>query len=145
MPKSVIQPVPRPMMLVVAAALVDGAGRVLVQQRPPGKALAGLWEFPGGKVEPGETPEAALARELDEELGIGVNAAALQPLTFASEPLAERHLLLLLYVCRAWTGVPQALDATALAWHAPADLRALAMPPADLPFIAALEAAVIVS
>ena len=135
-------PEDRPMMLVVAAALIDASGRVLVQRRPPGKALAGLWEFPGGKVEPGETPEAALVRELEEELGIVVAGAALQPLTFASAPLAERHLLLLLYLCRDWTGEPRALDATALAWHVPSGLRALAMPPADLPFIAVLEAAV---
>jgi 8-oxo-dGTP diphosphatase len=127
------------LMPVVAAALIDRDGRVLVQLRPPGKAMAGLWEFPGGKVEPGETPEAALVRELEEELGIVVAQDALAPLTFASATLPGRHLLLLLYVCRAWGGVPQALDATALAWHAPAALRDLAMPPADLPFIAALE------
>ena len=131
----------RPLMLVVAAALIDDAGRVLVQQRPSGKALAGLWEFPGGKVEPGETPEAALVRELAEELGIGVGVAALEPLTFASEPLADRHLLLLLYLCRGWAGEPQPLDAVALAWHMPSELHGLAMPPADLPFIATLEVA----
>lgn len=128
-----------PLMLVVAGALFDRDGRVLVQQRPAGKALAGLWEFPGGKVEPGETPEAALARELSEELGIGVAERDLVALTFASAPLADRHLVLLLFVCRRWTGVPEPLDATALAWHAPAALRDLAMPPADHPFIAALE------
>ncbi|MFA6122650.1 MAG: (deoxy)nucleoside triphosphate pyrophosphohydrolase [Sphingomonas sp.] len=128
-------------MLVVAAALVDAAGRVLVQRRPLGKALAGLWEFPGGKVESGETPEAALVRELEEELGIAVAPAALAPVTFASEPLADRHLLLLLYLCHAWQGEPQALDASALAWHTPTALQGLEMPPADLPFIAALEAA----
>ena len=131
----------RPSLFVVAAALVDRAGRVLVQQRPAGKQLAGLWEFPGGKVEPGETPEDALVRELAEELGIAVAVEALHPLTFASEPLADRHLLLLLYLCRDWTGEPQALDAAALAWHAPSALYDLAMPPADLPFIAILEAA----
>lgn len=128
-----------PLMPVVAAALIDRAGRVLVQKRPPGKAMAGLWEFPGGKVEPGETPEAALVRELAEELGIVVAEAALTPLTFASAPLPGRHLLLLLYVCRDWSGAPQALDATALAWHAPGAMRALEMPPADEPFVAALE------
>ena len=127
------------LMLVVAAALLSSDGRVLVQLRPTGKALAGLWEFPGGKVEPGETPEVALVRELAEELGIGVAEVDLAPLTFASAPLVNRHLLLLLYVCRRWTGVPEPLDATALAWHAPAALRDLAMPPADQPFIAALE------
>jgi 8-oxo-dGTP diphosphatase len=128
-------------MLVVAAALVDRSGRVLVQRRPPGKAMAGLWEFPGGKVEPGETPEAALVRELTEELGIAVALQALEPVTFASAPLADRHLLLLLYLCRIWEGAPEALDATALAWHKPAALTRLAMPPADLPLIAALETA----
>ena len=126
-------------MLVVAAALVDADGRVLVQQRPPGKQMAGLWEFPGGKVEIGEVPEAALVRELAEELGIVVRTGALTALTFASEALADRHLLLLLYLCRDWSGEPRALDATALAWHTPSALRALAMPPADLPFIGALE------
>jgi 8-oxo-dGTP diphosphatase len=129
----------KPLMLVVAAALLAPDGRVLVQLRPAGKALAGLWEFPGGKVEPGETPEAALARELAEELGIGVAEKDLVALTFASAPLVDRHLLLLLYVCRRWTGLPAPLDAAALAWHAPAALRDLAMPAADQPFIAALE------
>lgn len=130
-----------PLMLVVAAALVDPDGRVLVQQRPAGTALAGLWEFPGGKVEPGETPEAALVRELAEELTIAVNPAALTALTFASVSLADRHLLLLLYVCKDWSGDPTPLAADALAWHDPAALNAIAMPPADLPFIAALETA----
>ena len=130
---------PRPSLFVVAVALVDGAGRVLVQQRPAGKQMAGLWEFPGGKVEQAETPEAALVREVREELGITIAPEALRPLTFASAPLADRHLLLLLYLCRDWAGDPQALDAVALAWHAPVALRALAMPPADLPFIDVLE------
>ena len=125
---------------VVAAALVDGAGRVLLQQRPPGKMMAGLWEFPGGKVEPGESPEAALVRELEEELGIKVREGALAPLTFASAALEGRHLLLLLYLCRIWRDDPRALDAAALRWVRPADMRALAMPPADQPFIAVLEA-----
>ncbi|RYY25279.1 MAG: (deoxy)nucleoside triphosphate pyrophosphohydrolase [Sphingomonadales bacterium] len=127
-------------MLVVAAALVDRDGRVLVQQRPPGKPMAGLWEFPGGKIEPGEVPEAALVRELAEELGIAFDASALTPLTFASEPLGERQLILLLYVLREWEGVPEAHHATALRWVMPAELRGLEMPPADLPFIAVLEA-----
>lgn len=130
---------PSQSLFVVAVALVDGAERVLVQQRPAGKQMAGLWEFPGGKVEQGETPEAALVREVREELGIALVPGALRPLTFASAPLADRHLLLLLYLCRDWTGDPEALDAVALAWHAPAALRALAMPPADLPFIDVLE------
>ncbi|WP_236697462.1 (deoxy)nucleoside triphosphate pyrophosphohydrolase [Sphingomonas sp. Leaf357] len=127
------------MFPVVAAALVDASGRVLVQQRPPGKHMAGLWEFPGGKVERGETPEAALVRELAEELGIRVAASALRPATFASEPLDGKHLLLLLYICEEWTGEPVALDAVALRWVAPAEMRGLDMPPADAPFIAALE------
>lgn len=130
-----------PLLFVVAAALVDDRGRVLVQQRPMDTALAGLWEFPGGKVEPGESPEAALVRELQEELAITVDPAAITALTFASMPLPERHLLLLLYVCCDWRGVPQPLAASALAWHEPHALRAIAMPPADLPFIDALETA----
>jgi 8-oxo-dGTP diphosphatase len=130
------------MLLVVAAALVDGDGRVLVQQRPEGKPMAGLWEFPGGKVEPGEAPEAALIRELGEELGIDVEAACLAPACFASEPLDGRHLLLLLYVCRKWRGVPAAHHATALKWVRPVALHGLAMPPADRPLIGLLEALV---
>ncbi len=125
---------------VVAAALVDADGRVLLQQRPPGKQMAGLWEFPGGKVEPGETPEAALIRELDEELGISVAASCLAPATFASAPLGDRHLLLLLYVCRKWEGLPQALEASALKWVRPVAMHALDMPPADRPMIGLLEA-----
>lgn len=125
---------------VVAAALVDGDGRVLVQRRPPGKPMADLWEFPGGKVEPGELPEAALCRELHEELGITIDPAALVPATFASAPLGERHLLLLLYTLRAWDGQLEAQHATALLWVHPAGLRDLAMPPADIPLIGILEA-----
>jgi 8-oxo-dGTP diphosphatase len=127
-----------PTFLVVAAALIDGAGKVLLQQRPPGKAMAGLWEFPGGKIEPGETPESALVRELEEELGIRVEEGALAPLSFASAPLGERHLLLLLYACREWSGEPEALHASALRWASPAEMRSLPMPPADLPLIGAL-------
>lgn len=138
MPKPLTE---KALLLVVAAALVDLRGRVLVQQRPIGTALAGLWEFPGGKIEPGEAPEAALVRELDEELGVTVAPQALAALTFASEPLPDRHLLLLLYLCRDWSGDPQPLAADALAWHFPSELRRLAIPPADLPFIAALERA----
>ncbi len=125
---------------VVAAALVDLEGRVLLQQRLEGKSLAGLWEFPGGKVEPGETPEAALIRELEEELGIAVPHACLAPAAFASAPLGDRHLLLLLYVTRKWSGVPRALEATALRWVRPADMHALPMPPADRPLIGLLDA-----
>lgn len=126
-------------LFVVAAALVDADGRVLLQQRPPGKAMAGLWEFPGGKVESGETPEAALIRELEEELGIRTHASCLAPATFASEPLCERHLLLLLYVCRKWEGLPETRHATELKWVKPSQMFALEMPPADLPLIGLLD------
>ena len=126
-------------LLVVAAAMVDADGRVLLQQRPPHTSLPNLWEFPGGKVEPQETPEAALVRELEEELGINAHASCLAPATFASAPLGERHLLLLLYVCRKWHGVPEARHATALKWARPAQMYALDMPPADLPLIGLLE------
>lgn len=125
---------------MVAAALVDRDGRVLVQQRPEGTAMAGLWEFPGGKIEPGETPEAALIRELDEELGIVVDHACLAPACFASEPLGGRHLLLLVYALRKWKGVPEARHATALRWVRPVELYGLDMPPADRPLIGLLEA-----
>jgi 8-oxo-dGTP diphosphatase len=127
------------LMPVVAAALVDGEGRVLLQRRPPGKQMADLWEFPGGKIEPGETPEAALVRELAEELAITVDPATFTPLTFASANLGERHLLLLLYVVRRWHGEPQALEASALAWVRPAAMRDLPMPPADVPLVTMLE------
>lgn len=127
------------LLLVVAAALADGEGRVLVQQRPPRKPMAGLWEFPGGKVDPGELPEAALCRELGEELGIEVNAGDLAPAAFASESLGERHLLLLLYTVREWSGEPEARHATALRWVRPDELYGLEMPPADLPLIGLLE------
>jgi len=133
-------PVTTPWLTVVAAALVDADGRVLVQQRPEGGAMAGLWEFPGGKVEPGETPEAALVRELAEELGIDVETACLAPACFASEPLGERHLLLLLYVCRKWSGTAEARHASALQWLRPAQLYALDMPPADRPLLGLLDA-----
>jgi len=127
-------------MTVVAAALVDGAGRVLLQRRAPGRAMAGLWEFPGGKVEADELPEAALVRELREELGIEVDAAALSPACFASAPVGGRHMILLLYLCRLWRGEPRPLDASALQWALPAEMRGLAMPPADVPLIVLLEA-----
>ena len=126
-------------MVVVAAALVNGSGEVLLQQRAQGRQMAGLWEFPGGKVEPGERPEAALARELEEELGIGVDQASLMPAAFASADLGERHLLLLLYICRNWRGQPQALDAAALQWVGTGEMEALPMPPADEPLVQLLE------
>lgn len=132
-------PVEIAILTVVAVALVDGEGRVLVQQRPPGKPMAGLWEFPGGKVEPDELPEAALSRELEEELGIMVDPARLAPATFASESLGSRHLLLLLYTLREWNGVPEARHATDLRWVRPQELHGLAMPPADLPLIDLLD------
>ena len=128
------------MMIVVAAALVDSEGRILLQRRAQGRHMAGLWEFPGGKVDAGEVPEAALSRELREELGITVEAEALTPACFASAPLLDRHLLLLLYVCREWSGEPQALDADALKWLRPGEMEASEMPPADGPLIPLLEA-----
>ena len=127
------------LLTVVAAALTDAQGRVLVQQRAPGRAMAGLWEFPGGKLEAGETPEAALVRELAEELGIEVEPDALTPAAFASEKLGDKHLLLLLYTVRDWSGEPRALDASGLRWAYPAELRHLPMPPADVPLVDALE------
>jgi 8-oxo-dGTP diphosphatase len=125
-------------VLVVACALVDIDGRVLVAQRPEGKALAGLWEFPGGKLEPGERPEESLIRELDEELGITVKAACLAPLTFASHAYESFHLLMPLYVCRRWEGTPEGREGQAIRWMKPARLRDLPMPPADAPLIAHL-------
>jgi len=133
---------PKNDLVVVAAALVDRDGRLLVQQRPEGLSMAGLWEFPGGKVEPGETPEQALIRELAEELGIDVEQACLAPACFASDMLGDRYLLLLLYVCRKWRGTPVAHHASALRWVRPVELHGLAMPPADKPLIGLLEALV---
>jgi 8-oxo-dGTP diphosphatase len=123
------------LLLVSAVALIDADGRVLLAQRPEGKSLAGLWEFPGGKVEPGETPEAALIRELHEELGIDTHASCLAPLTFASHAYETFHLLMPLFACRRWQGTPQAREGQALAWVRPQDLRKYPMPPADLPLI----------
>ena len=127
-------------LVVVAAALVDADGRVLLQQRLPGRSMANLWEFPGGKVEPGEQPEAALIRELREELGIDTDAACLAPAAFASADNGGRHMLLLLYTCRKWRGTPQPLDAAGLKWVRPAQMFALDMPPADTPLIGLLDA-----
>jgi 8-oxo-dGTP diphosphatase len=122
-------------VLVAAVALIDRDGRVLLAQRPEGKSMAGLWEFPGGKVEAGETPEAALIRELHEELGIDTEASCLAPLAFASHAYENFHLLMPLFVCRKWEGVPQAREGQALAWAKPQALRDYPMPPADLPLI----------
>lgn len=124
---------------MVAAALVDGERRVLLQLRAPGRAMAGLWEFPGGKVEEGERPEAALARELKEELGIEVDPGSLTPAAFASADNQGRHMLLLLYLCRQWRGDPLPLDAAALRWVRPDEMGALPMPPADEPLIPLLD------
>ena len=125
-------------MLVVAAALLDEKGQVLVQRRPAGRPMAGLWEFPGGKVEPDEYPEQALVRELAEELAIVVAPDVLTPLGFATAAGGNGHLVLLLFGCRAWAGEPRALHASAIAWHAPAALAALPMLPADIPLVAQL-------
>jgi 8-oxo-dGTP diphosphatase len=125
---------------VVAAALADPAGRILLQQRAPGRSMAGLWEFPGGKVEEGELPEAALIREIEEELGIRLDAAAISPACFASAPLGERHMLLLLYLCREWLGEPEPLDAAALKWLRVEEMAPDEMPPADRPLIGLLSA-----
>jgi len=130
--------VPTKLTLVVACALVDADNRVLIAQRPAGKAMAGLWEFPGGKVNDGERPEDALIRELAEELGITVREACLAPLTFASHSYADFHLLMPLYICRRWEGTVTAREHQALAWVRVNKLRDYPMPPADLPLIPAL-------
>jgi 8-oxo-dGTP diphosphatase len=123
------------MVLVSAVALIDPDGRVLLAQRPEGKSMAGLWEFPGGKVEEGETPEAALIRELDEELGINTWSSCLAPLTFASHSYETFHLLMPLFACRKWEGIPQPKEGQTLKWVAPKDFREYPMPPADIPLI----------
>jgi 8-oxo-dGTP diphosphatase len=123
---------------VAACALVDADGRVLLAQRPEGKPMAGLWEFPGGKVEAGETPEQTLIRELEEELGIVVKEACLAPLTFASHTYPEFHLLMPLYVCRRWDGIVTAREGQRLSWVRPNRLRDYPMPPADVPLVAHL-------
>jgi 8-oxo-dGTP diphosphatase len=125
-------------ILVAACALVDADGRVLIAERPAGRSMAGLWEFPGGKVEAGETPETTLIRELNEELGIVVNEACLAPLTFASHTYPDFHLLMPLYVCRRWEGTVQAQEGQKLAWVRPNKLRDYPMPPADVPLISHL-------
>ena len=126
------------LLLVAAVALVDSDGRVLLAQRPEGKPLAGLWEFPGGKVKPGETPEAALIRELGEELGIETDAKCLAPFTFASHAYPEFHLLMPLYVCRIWQGIVRPLEGQRLAWAQVGEIGDYPMPPADVPLVAML-------
>jgi 8-oxo-dGTP diphosphatase len=128
----------KPILLVVAVALVDPDGRVLLAQRPEGKSLAGLWEFPGGKVNEGESPEYALVRELREELGIETAGSCLAPLTFASHRYETFHLLMPLYVCRVWQGTATPLEGQALAWVRPNDMGKYPMPPADKPLVAML-------
>ena len=128
----------KPIVLVAAVALIDPDGRVLLAQRPPGKYLAGMWEFPGGKVQSGETPEAALIRELDEELGISTHESCLAPFTFASYGYPEFHLLMPLYVCRKWDGIVTAREGQSLKWVRPTQLSDYSMPPADKPLVAML-------
>jgi 8-oxo-dGTP diphosphatase len=127
-------------VLVAACALIDTDGRVLIAQRPQGKSMAGLWEFPGGKIEQGERPETSLIRELKEELGIVVQEECLAPLTFASHLYPDFHLLMPLYVCRRWEGIVEAREAQKLKWVRPNDLRNYPMPPADEPLIPHLTA-----
>lgn len=129
---------PTKLVLVVAVALIDRDGRVLIARRPEGKSLAGLWEFPGGKVEAGETPEAALIRELREELGIDTWSSCLAPLSFASHAYDGFHLLMPLYACRKWEGVPTAREHSALKWVGVRELGSFPMPPADKPLLAVL-------
>ncbi len=126
---------PPRLLLVSAVALIDADGRILLAQRPPGKSMAGLWEFPGGKVEPGETPEAALIRELREELGLDTHASCLAPLTFASHAYPDFHLLMPLFACRRWQGTPTPREGQRLAWVRARDLRDYPMPPADVPLV----------
>jgi 8-oxo-dGTP diphosphatase len=138
-PEAAAAPPGLPLLLVAACALVDADGRVLVAQRPAGKPLAGMWEFPGGKLLPGETPERCLVRELHEELGVDTETSCLAPLSFASHGYERFHLLMPLYVCRVWRGEPRAREGQVLRWVRPRALRELPMPPADLPLIPVLE------
>lgn len=129
---------PLPILLVAAVALIDSDDRILLARRPPGKPLAGLWEFPGGKVQTGESPEVALVRELREELGIETAEDALDPLTFASHAYERFHLLMPLFACRVWHGEPRPMEGQELAWVRPEDLGSYPMPPADVPLVARL-------
>ncbi|WP_368518041.1 8-oxo-dGTP diphosphatase MutT [Rhizobium sp.] len=129
----------RKIVLVTACALIDADGRILLAQRPEGKSLAGLWEFPGGKVEAGETPEETLVRELQEELGIQTKIACLAPLTFASHTYETFHLLMPLYICRRYEGIPHGREGQAIKWVRPQALRDYPMPPADEPLIPFLQ------
>jgi len=128
----------RPLVLVAAVALIDPDGRVLIAQRPPGKSMAGLWEFPGGKVDAGETPEQALVRELKEELGIDTAASCLAPIAFASHGYEAFHLLMPVFACRKWNGIARPREGQTLKWVAPRELSQFPMPPADLPLVAML-------
>jgi 8-oxo-dGTP diphosphatase len=127
------------LLFVVAAALVDQSGRILLQKRPLGRQMAGLWEFPGGKVEGGETPRLALVRELEEELGLAVKADDLIPACFANEALGEKDLLLLLYICRRWSGDPHPHDGQEVGWFSVEQMADMPMPPADVPLVQLLE------
>jgi 8-oxo-dGTP diphosphatase len=129
---------PLPLVLVVAVALIDIDGRVLLAQRPEGKHLAGLWEFPGGKVHDGETPEAAVVRELSEELAVDITESCLAPFAFASHPYDDFQLLMPLYLCRVWKGTPTPLEGQTLKWVRPLSMASLPMPPADAPLVAML-------
>jgi 8-oxo-dGTP diphosphatase len=128
-----------PIVWVTAAALIDADGRVLLAQRPPGKSMAGLWEFPGGKMEPGESGEAALVRELAEELGIETSGSCLAPLTFASHAYESFHLMMLVYACRVWHGEVRGREGQQLAWVRPLEMYQYPMPPADVPLIGMLQ------
>ena len=128
----------RPLVLVAAVALIDPDGRVLIAQRPPGKSMAGLWEFPGGKVDAGETPEQALVRELKEELGIDTATSCLAPIAFASHGYEAFHLLMPVFACRKWNGIARPHEGQVLKWVSPRELSRFSMPPADLPLVAML-------
>jgi 8-oxo-dGTP diphosphatase len=127
------------LVLVAACALIDAGGRILIAQRPAGKSMAGLWEFPGGKIEPGESPEEAVIREMREELGVTIAAKDLNPFAFASHAYPDFHLLMPLFVCRVWAGAPHPHEGQVIAWVSPTDLANYPMPPADLPLIPAFQ------